>query len=445
MMFENLTIKDNLKRKIYNIIKDYYLTCHKFKPSKVLYGGRVFDEKEIQRATEACLEFYLTENKFCNEFSNSFKEKLGVKHCNLVNSGSSANLIAISALMQSELESKAIKAGDEIITTACCFPTTLSPIINNGLIPVFVDITLPDYNIDCSKLKKALSTKTKAVFIAHTLGNPFDLTKVKKFCNENNLWLIEDCCDGFLSKYKNKNVGTFGDIATFSFYPAHGMTTGEGGAVVTNSNRLNNIISSLISWGKSCTCSTGQDNVCNNRFTQKNSLLPVGYDHKYTYKYFGYNLKMTEIQGAIGIEQLKKIDYLNQARTDNFNYFYENLKEFEHSFILPEATRESEPIWFGFLLTVKKDALFTRNEIVQYLEDNNIQTRPLFAGNIINQPCFDYLRDDMTKYRVVDKLDNTDLVMNNTFWFGVYAGITDEKRKKVIKDFKKFIENKIVK
>ena len=403
--------------------------------SQINYAGRVYDEKEIINLVDSSLDFWLTAGRYANKFEKEFAEFLGVKHCLLTNSGSSANLLAISALTSPKLGKRQLKPGDEVITVACGFPTTLNPIIQNNLIPVFVDVELGNYNIQADKIEKAISKKTKAIFIAHALGNPVDLDKILKIAKKHNLWLIEDNCDALGSKYKEKYTGTFGDISTCSFYPAHHITMGEGGAVLTNNFLLKKIVASFRDWGRDCSCESGYDNTCEKRFSWQIGKLPLGYDHKYIYSHIGYNLKITDMQASVGLAQLKKLPQFIKARIDNFNSFYKFLKRYEKYLILPEATKNSQPAWFGFPILVKEIAPFTRNEIVNYLEDNKIATRMLFGGNLIKQPAYESM-----KYRVSDSLDNTDLIMNNLFWFGVYPGITKEKLKYTADIFYRFFE-----
>ena len=390
---------------------------------------------------DSSLEFWLTAGRYANKFEKEFAQYLGVKYCSLVNSGSSANLLAFMTLTSPLLGDKQIKRGDEVITVAAGFPTTVAPIIQYGAVPVFVDLTIPQYNIDVTQLEDALSDKTKAIMIAHTLGNPFDLEYISKFCKEHNLWLIEDNCDALGSTYningEEKLTGTIGDIGTSSFYPPHHMTMGEGGAVYTDSALLNKIIKSFRDWGRDCQCSSGQDNLCGNRFTQKYGELPIGYDHKYVYSHFGYNLKATDLQAAIGCAQLEKFPSFVERRKYNFNRLKEGLSCLEDKLILPEAERNSDPSWFGFMITVK-DA--DKSDLVQYLEDKGVQTRMLFAGNILKQPCFDEIRSDETKYRVVGDLKTTDKIMNNTFWIGVYPGMTDDKLDYMIETIKSYFD-----
>lgn len=441
--------EEQLKQEIIAKTKEYYQLVHAkknmaFRPEKnrISYAGRIFSEKEMTNLVEASLEFWLTEGRFTKEFEAKLAEKLAVPYALFVNSGSSANLLAFATLTSPFLGEKQIKRNDEIITVAVGFPTTVSPIINYGAVPVFVDVLLDDgtYNIDCSLLEKALSPKTKAIMVAHTLGNPFNLAEVQGFCAKHNLWLIEDNCDALGSKYAGKLTGTFGDIGTSSFYPPHHITTGEGGAVYMRNPLLHKIARSLRDWGRDCFCPSGKDNTCKKRFLQQYGELPFGYDHKYVYSHFGYNLKATDLQAAIGIAQLEKLDSFGEIRRKNWQNLKDNLKDLAKYFILPEATENSDPSWFGFLLTIKENAGFSRNDIVTHLEAQNIQTRMLFAGNLLKQPCFDSLRQEKNGYRVVGELTNTDKIMNNTFWVGVYPGITDEHIKyitKVIHDFVK--------
>ncbi|NOX25950.1 MAG: lipopolysaccharide biosynthesis protein RfbH [Deltaproteobacteria bacterium] len=414
--------------------------------SRVNYAGRVFDEKEMVNLVDSSLEFWLTTGRYTEKFERDFARFIDVKHCSLVNSGSSANLLAFMALTSPKLGERRIKRGDEVITVAAGFPTTVAPIVQYGAIPVFVDITLPTYNIDCSQLENALSEKTKAVMLAHTLGNPFDLATVKDFCDRNNLWLIEDNCDALGSRYLYDGnwcyTGTIGDIGTSSFYPPHHMTMGEGGAVYTNSSKLKRIVESFRDWGRDCGCPSGKDDTCKNRFKQQFGELPFGYDHKYVYSHFGYNLKVTDMQAAIGCAQLEKLPGFIKARKDNWQRLREGLSSLGDKFVLPEATVDSEPSWFGFVLTVRDDASFSRDEIVAFLEQSAIQTRMLFAGNLIKHPCFDEMRVGDTGFRVVGGLENTDAVMNRTFWLGVYPGMGREKIDFIIERIKCFVAAK---
>lgn len=417
--------------------KSYYQAVHlpaqarEFTPgkSKIRYSGRVFDGKEIANLIDSSLDFWLTTGRYAERFEKKFADFLGTRHCSLVNSGSSANLLAFMALTSPKLGDKRIKRGDEVITLAAGFPTTVAPVIQYGAIPVFVDIALPEYNIDCSRLETALSEKTRAVMLAHTLGNPFDINTVKDFCDKHNLWLIEDNCDALGSKYLYKGewryTGTIGHIGTSSFYPPHHMTMGEGGAVYTNDAILKRLIESFRDWGRDCWCPSGHDNTCNKRFAQKFGKLPYGYDHKYVYSHFGYNLKATDMQAAIGCAQLEKLPDFVQARKRNWLLLREGLADLADKFILPEPAAGSDPSWFGFSLAVKDGADFTRDEIVNYLESKGIQTRMLFAGNLIKHPCFDEMRESGLGYRIAGGLENTDLVMRDAFWLGVYPGMTD--------------------
>lgn len=381
---------------------------------------------------DSSLEFWLTSGRYTIEFEKKLSEYLNVTYCSFVNSGSSANLLAFMALTSPLLKEKQIKRNDEVITVAAGFPTTIAPIIQYGAVPVFVDVTIPEYNIDVTQLEYALSDKTKAVMIAHTLGNPFNLKEVKKFCDKHDLWLIEDNCDSLGSTYtldgETKFTGTIGDIGTSSFYPPHHMTTGEGGAVYTNNPLLHRIVRSLRDWGRDCQCISGQDNLCGNRFTKQYGKLPLGYDHKYVYSHFGYNLKATDMQAAIGCAQIEKFPTFVEKRKENFKKIYEGLKDLDE-IILPVAEPYSDPSWFGFMITLKKD---NRKEVVTYIEEHNVQTRMLFAGNMTMHPCF---TEDIN-YRIVGSLENTDKILNNTFWIGVYPGMTDEKIEYMIKTIK---------
>ena len=444
IIFENKT-EQEAREEILELVKEYANTYHNNdeykKGDRIPYASRVYDENEFVNLIDSSLEFWLTAGRYANKFEKEFAEYLGVKYCSLVNSGSSANLLAFMTLTSPLLEDRQIKRGDEVITVAAGFPTTVAPIIQYGAVPVFVDLTIPQYNIDVSQLENALSDKTKAVMIAHTLGNPFDLEYVSKFCKENNLWLVEDNCDALGSTYningETKLTGTIGDIGTSSFYPPHHMTMGEGGAVYTNNALLNKIIKSFRDWGRDCQCSSGQDNLCGNRFTQKYGELPIGYDHKYVYSHFGYNLKATDLQAAIGCAQLEKFPSFVERRKYNFNRLKEGLSSLEDKLILPEAERNSDPSWFGFMITVKD---VDKSDLVQYLEDKGVQTRMLFAGNILKQPCFDEIRKDSSKYRVIGDLKTTDEIMNNTFWIGVYPGMTDDKLDYMIETIKSYFD-----
>ena len=416
------------------LVTEYY---HDFKEKKepyregerIHYAARVFDEKEMCALTDAMLDFWLTTGRFSERFEKEFAAWLGVKYAHLVNSGSSANLIAFTALTAPELGERQIRRGDEVITVACGFPTTVAPILQYGAVPVFVDVTVPQYNIDVSRLEEALSGRTKAVMIAHTLGNPFDLAAVRAFCDRHGLWLVEDNCDALGSRYtidgETRYTGAWGDIGTSSFYPPHHMTMGEGGCVYTNSAQLHRLIPSYRDWGRDCVCPSGHDNFCGHRFDGQFGQLPRGYDHKYVYSHLGYNLKVTDMQAAIGCEQLKKFPGFIERRRHNWERLREALKPAEDRLILPEAAPNSRPSWFGFLISVRPGSGLDRNAMTRYLESKNIQTRLLFSGNLLRHPCFDPLRGT-DAYRVVGGLENTDFVMNHTFWVGVYPGMTDE-------------------
>lgn len=425
------------RKQIKALVADYYHDFKKpelekpFKPGdRLSYASRVYDEKEMCALVDSALDFWLTTGRFSNEFEKSFAKWIGVKYANLVNSGSSANLIAFMALTAQELGDRQIKRGDEVITVACGFPTTINPIIQYGAIPVFLDVTVPQYNIDVTQLETAYSEKTKAVMIAHTLGNPFDLKAVREFCDKYNLWLIEDNCDALGSQYtidgETRYTGTWGDIGTSSFYPPHHMTMGEGGCVYTNNPLLDKMIKSFRDWGRDCVCPSGVDNLCKHRFDKQFGELPLGYDHKYVYSHFGYNLKVTDMQAAIGVEQLKKFPSFIEARRHNWDRLYKALEDVQDKLILPQPVENSSPSWFGFLISVKEDAGVTRNQVTRYIEENNVQTRLLFSGNIIKHPCFDQMRGT-DEYRVVGDLSTTEFIMNQTFWVGVYPGMTDEK------------------
>ncbi|MBU1858270.1 MAG: lipopolysaccharide biosynthesis protein RfbH [Verrucomicrobia bacterium] len=401
-----------------------------FAGDRIPYAARVFDEKEISALVDASLDFWLTTGRYAEQFEKEFAEFLGIKHCTLVNSGSSANLLAFMALTSPKLGDRRIKRGDEVITVAAAFPTTVAPIIQYGAIPVFVDVELPSYNIDCAQLDKALSEKSKAVMLAHTLGNPFDLKRVREFCDQHHLWLIEDNCDSLGSKYKLNGkwryTGTFGDIGTSSFYPAHHMTMGEGGAVYTNDAKLKRLVESFRDWGRDCWCASGHDNTCGRRFGQQFGELPPGYDHKYVYSHFGYNLKTTDMQAAVGCAQLAKLPGFIAARKRNWQLLRDGLADLSDIFMLPQPAANSDSSWFGFLLTVRDGAIFTRDAIINRLETKGIQTRMLFAGNLIKHPCFDELRKEGRGYSIVGELTNTDRIMRDAFWIGVYPGMTEQ-------------------
>lgn len=444
-MLENLT-KEQAKEKILSLVEEYYNNFMQKPPYKegdrISYAGRVFDAEEMKNLTDSALDFWLTSGRYCEEFEKKLGEYLGTKYVSLVNSGSSANLLAFWALTSPLLKDRAVKRGDEIITVAAGFPTTITPIIQYGAVPVFVDITIPQYNIDITKLEDALSEKTKAVMIAHTLGNPFNLKAVKDFCDKNNLWLIEDNCDALGSTYtidgQTMFTGTVGDIGTSSFYPPHHMTMGEGGAVYTKNPLLHKIVRSMRDWGRDCSCPSGMDNLCGHRFDRQYGELPLGYDHKYVYSHFGFNLKATEMQASIGCAQLDKFPSFVEKRKDNFNTLKSLLKCVEDKLILPEACENSDPSWFGFMITCKDGV--SKNKVVQYCEEKGVQTRMLFSGNIIRQPVFDEMRKSGEGYRVVGNLTVTDQVMNNSFWIGVYPGMTDDMLRYMAKTIIEAIE-----
>ncbi len=422
--------REQIKQMVAEYYKDFKTKKEPFKEGdRITYAARVFDEKEMCALTDATLDFWLTTGRFSDEFEKKFAEWIGIKYAHLVNSGSSANLIAFSVLTAPELGDRAIKRGDEVITVACGFPTTVTPILQFGAVPVFVDVTIPQYNIDSSMLEKALSEKTKAVMIAHTLGNPFDLKTVKEFCDKHNLWLVEDNCDALGSTYTidgvTKFTGTWGDIGTSSFYPPHHMTMGEGGCVYTNNPKLNRLILSYRDWGRDCICPSGRDNFCGHRYDGQYGELPKGYDHKYVYSHFGYNLKVTDMQAAVGCEQLKKFPEFVKRRKHNWSRLKNALIPAEDKLILPVPAENSDPSWFGFLITIKEDSGLDREKVVRYIESKNVQTRMLFSGNLIKHPCFDSIRGT-DAYRVAGELTATDKIMKNTFWVGVYPGMTDE-------------------
>ncbi len=431
MQFDHKTEKE-AREEILALVRDYCDKYHKKTPwhegERIPYAGRVYDSAEMVNLTDSALEFWLTAGRYTARFEKELADFLGIRYCSLVNSGSSANLLAFAALTSPTLGERAIRPGDEIITVAAGFPTTVSPILQYGAVPVFVDITLPTYNIDVGQLEAALSPRTKAVMVAHTLGNPFDLKAVRNFCNEYDLWLVEDNCDALGSTYDFDGTtyftGTVGDIGTCSFYPPHHMTMGEGGAVLTRDTMLHRIIRSLRDWGRNCICPSGTDNLCGHRFDRQYGTLPKGYDHKYVYSHFGYNLKATDMQAAIGCAQLQKLPALVEARRRHFERLREALEPLADKLILPEATRGSNPSWFGLLLTCREGV--DRDRVVAHLEERGIQTRMLFAGNLTRQPCFDELRRRGGGYRVVGTLQNTDRVMTDSFWVGVYPGLTDE-------------------
>jgi CDP-6-deoxy-D-xylo-4-hexulose-3-dehydrase len=444
-----MTNQEQLKKEILEKVKEYYKLVHKpvqsqkfiEGKSRVNYAGRVFDDNEMINLVDSALDFWLTYGKYSKEFEKKLADFLGVKYALTVNSGSSANLLAFFALTSPLLGDKRIKREDEIITVVAGFPTTIAPIIQYGAVPVFVDIDIETLNIDVNEIEKSISPKTKAIMIAHTLGNPFDIEKVKEICEKYNLWIIEDNCDALGSKYKGKYTGTWGDIGTSSFYPPHHITMGEGGAVYTNNKLLKKILLSMRDWGRDCWCESGVDNTCGKRFAWKFNKLPFGYDHKYVYSHFGFNLKITDMQAAIGVAQLDKLPYFVKKRRENWEKLYDGLKDIDE-FILVKPQKYSEVSWFGFFITLRDGVRFSRNEIVKYLEDNGIQTRNLFAGNITKQPAFDTLVEGVD-YKIVGNLKNADKVMNDSFWIGVYPGLKDEAINYIIRKIKEFVrENK---
>lgn len=431
-MFDKKTEKE-AREEILALVKEYCDTYHNQKKpfedgDRIPYASRVYDSKEMVNLVDSSLEFWLTSGRYTDEFEKKFSKYLNVRFCSLVNSGSSANLLAFMALTSPLLKERQIKRGDEVITVAAGFPTTVTPVIQYGAVPVFVDVTIPQYNVDVTMLEAARSEKTKAVMIAHTLGNPYDLTAVKAFCDKYNLWLVEDNCDALGTVYtldgKEHFSGTIGDIGTSSFYPPHHMTMGEGGAVYTSDSLLNRIIRSFRDWGRDCVCPSGTDNLCGHRFDRQYGELPLGYDHKYVYSHFGYNLKATDMQASIGCAQIEKFPSFVERRRHNFSRLYQALKDTEGKLILPEACPGSRPSWFGFLITCKEGV--DRNQLVQYVESKGVQTRMLFAGNLTKHPCFNQMRESGSGYRVVGELKNTDRIMQDTFWIGVYPGMTDE-------------------
>jgi CDP-4-dehydro-6-deoxyglucose reductase, E1 len=444
-MFDSLT-EQQAKQEILDLVSQY---CDKYhtKPAykegnRIPYASRVYDHDEMVNLVDSSLEFWLTAGRYADQFEKEFSKYLGIKYCSLVNSGSSANLLAFMALTSPLLGDRTIRRGDEVITVAAGFPTTVSAIIQFGAVPVFVDVTIPQYNIDTTKIEEAISDRTKAIMIAHTLGNPFDLGAIKKICKKYNLWLVEDNCDALGSTYTidgvTKQTGTIGDIGTSSFYPPHHMTMGEGGAVYTDNPLLSKIVKSLRDWGRDCICPSGRDNLCGHRFDKQYGELPLGYDHKYVYSHFGYNLKATDMQAAVGCAQLKKFPTFVEKRKQNFNRILQGLKQMEDKFILPEACENSDPSWFGFLITCKQG--INRNKVVQYIEDHGVQTRMLFAGNLTKHPCFDEMRAMNEGFRVSGELTNTDIIMNDTFWIGVYPGMSESMIDYMIKTLKEAVE-----
>jgi len=436
----NTNTEAELREQVFQAVQEYYK--HKFQPRAFVAGqtyipasGKVFDEQELVKLVDSSLDFWLTTGRYAAEFEERFAQWMGVKHCLLVNSGSSANLVALSALTSPKLGEKQLKPGDEVITVAAGFPTTVNPIFQNQLIPVFLDVKLPGYDLDIEQLESALSEKTKAIMIAHTLGNPFNLEAVMAFAEKHDLWVVEDNCDAVGSLYKGQKTGTFGHLATVSFYPAHHMTMGEGGAVLTSDTRLKKIVESFRDWGRDCWCPPGVDNTCNKRFGWQLGDLPFGYDHKYTYSHVGYNLKMTDMQAAVGVAQLDKLPGFIKKRRENFDFLHQKLQELQDVLILPEASPDSEPSWFGFPIFVNENAPFSRNDLVKHLEEKRIGTRLLFGGNLLRQPLYQGLN-----YRVIGDLSNADKIMSSVFWLGIYPGLTEEMLEYVVLTLKNFCQ-----
>lgn len=443
-----MTKEEQLKKEILEKTKEYYKLVHKPQQdkdfvegkSRVNYAGRVFDEKEMINLVDSSLDFWLTYGDYSKKFEKELANYLNVRWSFLVNSGSSANLLAFYTLTSPLLKQRQIKRGDEVISVAAGFPTTITPIVQYGAVPVFVDMELDYFNIDVTQLESALSSKTKAVMIAHTLGNPFNIKAVKEFCDKHNLWLIEDNCDALGSMYDGKPTGTWGDIGTSSFYPPHHMTMGEGGATYTDNPLLKKIMLSIRDWGRDCWCESGVDNTCKSRFTQSFGTLPKGYDHKYVYSHFGFNLKVSDMQAAVGVAQLEKFPSFVEKRKENFKRLYDGLKDLKE-FKLVQTQPNSDPSWFGFMLTLRDNISFSRNEIVEYLEDNNIQTRNLFAGNMLRHPMFDHLTQNID-YKKIGELPNTDKIMNDSFWVGVYPGMGDQAIEYMISKIRTFCAKK---
>jgi CDP-4-dehydro-6-deoxyglucose reductase, E1 len=431
-----------LRSKILELVKEYYtekFSRRAFHPDKdtIRYAGRVFDEAELVALVDSSLDFWLTEGRYCEEFASRISDFLGVANVQLTNSGSSANLLAISALTSHKLKDRRLKPGDEVISVAAGFPATVTPLVQNRLIPVFVDVDLPTYNINIEALERAISPKTRAVFLAHTLGNPFNIDAVLSIAKQHQLWVIEDNCDAFGSKYRGRYTGTFGHLSTMSFYPAHHITTGEGGAVVTNDEELARLVRAFRDWGRDCYCAGGENNTCGKRFSQQFGTLPLGYDHKYVYSEIGYNLKMTEMQAAIGTVQINKLPLFCERRRNNFATYTKFLGQYNRHLLLPMATEGSDPAWFTYIVSVRPEAPFNRNALVSFLNHNRIETRNIFAGNMIRQPAFTALDPD--SYRVAGNLENTDFVMNNTFFLGTYPGLTDEMLTTIAERFAEFM------
>ncbi len=443
--------KESIQTQILQLVEQYYEEAHKesgefTEGDRIQYSGRVYDAEEMVNLVDAALEFWLTSGHYVTEFEQGLADFLGIKHCSLVNSGSSANLCAFMALTSPKLGDRRIKKGDEVIAVAAAFPTTVTPIVQYGAVPVFLDVTIPEYNIDVTRLEEAYTLRTKAVFIAHTLGNPFDLQAVRDFCDKHELWLIEDNCDALGSKYLYNGqwqmTGTLGDLSTYSFYPPHHITLGEGGAVCTNNTQLYRLVNSFRDWGRDCWCASGVDDTCKHRYTQQFGELPLGYDHKYVYSHFGYNLKATDMQASVGCAQLKKLPGFIEARKENWKYLRQQLDDIQDVIILPEKSEKADPSWFGFLMTVREDAGFTRDDLAQFLEGRNIQTRNLFSGNYIKHPCFDEMRAQGEGFRVIGDLSKTDVIMNRSLWIGVYPGMTKAKLDYMVKSLKEFIQEK---
>lgn len=438
------SIDKELRQMAYDLVERHYNEVHQeseaFVPGKTMitHSGRVYDAEEMKMLVDACLDFWLTEGRFTKKFQDDFSKFLGVPYCIPTNSGSSANLLAVSALTSPKLGEKRLLPGDEVATVALAFPTTVNPIVQNNLVPVFLDVDLDTCNIQADQIESALSKRTKALFIAHTLGNPFDLGCITRLCEKYNLWLIEDNCDALGSKYNGKYTGTFGQMATFSFYPPHHITVGEGGALVTNDRLLKTIVESFQSWGRDCWCDPGKDNTCGKRFDWQLGHLPHGYDHKFIFSHIGYNLKWTDMQAAVGVAQLRKLPRFIEARKKNWLRLFEAFKKYEDFFYLPRPEANSDPSWFGFSLVVKETAPFTRRSIVQYLEENKIRTRMHFAGNLTRHPAYQGV-----SYRIHRDLHNTDLVMNNAFWIGCYPGLTEAMIDFIIRVFDEFIKKKV--
>lgn len=431
---------DRLRREIAEMVRQYYPEAFPREPflpgqSAVRYAGRTFDAEELVSLVDSALDFWLTTGRFSDRFEKEFAGFMGVQNAILVNSGSSANLVALTALTASRLEDRALRPGDEVITTAVGFPTTLNPIIQNGLIPVFMDVTVPTYNVDVTQLEKARSDRTRAVVLAHTLGNPFDLDAVTQFCHAHRLWLIEDCCDAVGARYQGRQVGTFGDLATASFYPAHHITMGEGGCVLTSDPLLKRLVESFRDWGRDCWCDPGHDNTCGKRFEWQMGNLPRGYDHKYVYSEIGYNLKLTDMQAAVGVAQLAKLPRFIEVRHANFGRLLEGLQDLQEFLTFPEATPGSEPSWFGFPVGVRENAPFERHALVEFLEEHQIATRLLFGGNLLRQPAYQHI-----VHRKIGNLPNSDFVMNRVFWVGVYPGLTAEMLDYLIASFHKAVK-----